>query len=140
MSFPKVAAFIDALGKLERDRQVDAMLAAFQPDAELSNPNVDVHGGPDLVLRFWTSYRRSFGSIRSTFRHVVVSDGVAILEWTSTGQTAGGTNFSYDGVSVLEYSGDRIAHFRAYFDPAELGDQLEPVASHRSIVTGVPAP
>jgi hypothetical protein len=28
-------------------------------------------------------------------------------------------------VSVLEFDGDQIARFRAYFDPAELGRQIE---------------
>jgi hypothetical protein len=31
---------------------------------------------------------------------------------------------AYEGVSVLEFRGDRIARFRAFYDPREVGRQV----------------
>jgi len=51
-----------------------------------------------------------------------------LLEWTSTGRTPQGRDFSYRGVSVVEWSGDRIRAFRTYFDPRHLNQQIAPTA------------
>ncbi len=51
-------------------------------------------------------------------------DGAALLEWTSSGRAAGGTEFRYRGVSVLEFGDEGIHAFRSYFDPRFLGEQL----------------
>jgi ketosteroid isomerase-like protein len=48
----------------------------------------------------------------------VTEDGIAYLEWTSQGTLPDGTDFSYDGVSVLEPRGETIDAFRTYYDTA----------------------
>ncbi len=55
-----------------------------------------------------------FDQIDASFKHTVTDDGIACLEWTSNGTLADGSEFSYDGVSVLEASGDTIDAFRTY--------------------------
>jgi hypothetical protein len=51
---------------------------------------------------------------------VLESDDRAMLEWTSTCETAAGVRTSYDGVSVFETRDGRIVRFTAYFDPMDL--------------------
>jgi len=59
----------------------------------------------------------------------VIDDDIAYLEWTSTGTLADGADFGYDGVSVLESTGDTIETFRTYYDTAAFLDKQSAVGS-----------
>lgn len=121
--------FIDALHTLERDRDVEPMAGLYADGAEVGNV-VSPHEftGPDGASEFWTRYRESFGEIESTFRNEIETEGRAALEWTSTGTTPEGGHFEYDGVTILEFDGDKVSRFRAFFNPALLGQQMEGAA------------
>lgn len=118
--------FIDALHRLENDRDAEAIVSLFGEDAELDNPTHEtpLHGR-DGTRKFWEVYRKTFGDIHSDFHHVLEDDGSALLEWTSRGTVPDGTSIHYNGVTVLEYDDEGIHHFRAYFDPGDLGEQIE---------------
>lgn len=111
--------FMTALGELHRNREVEPLVELFADDATLNKAGVP-HGerGRDGARTFWQQYRGVFDEIGADFRHAVTEDDVAYLEWTSRGTLRDGTEFSYDGVSVLESSGDAIAAFRTYYDTA----------------------
>ena len=113
--------FIDALHRLEGERDVGAIAALFAPDAVISNPMVKDRGEQGAEA-FWGAYRESFDDIRSEFSTVLEQDGRIALEWRSAG-SAKGRPFSYEGVSILE-AGDQITAFRTYFDSAKLGREL----------------
>jgi hypothetical protein len=116
MSEQIAQSFIDALARLESERDLAPIVATFADTCDVGNV---------LVPEFWTEYREAFGEVRSSFRNIVVSDGRAALEWTTEGTSPSGEPFRYDGVSILEVEEGRIARFRAYFDPASLGRQLQ---------------
>ena len=111
--------FVNALGELHRGDDVEPLVALFTDDATLDKAGMP-HGqsGKDGARTFWEQYRRVFGEIDSTFHNVVTGDGIAFLEWTSTGTLTNGSAFSYDGVSVLEFGGDEIEAFRTFYDTA----------------------
>jgi SnoaL-like polyketide cyclase. len=112
--------FIDALGRLETNRDVEAIASLFADNAEVSNPLVTYQdGGADAAKTFWSQYRDAFDEIRSEFRTVTEKDGLSFLEWTSKG-SIDGKGFDYEGVSILEGDGDRITSFRTYFDTRHL--------------------
>jgi ketosteroid isomerase-like protein len=112
--------FIDALHRLESDRDVEGIASLFSQDAEVSNPLVHrEEGGTHAAREFWSQYRDAFDDIRSDFRSVRDADGVSFLEWHSEG-SIDGKSFRYDGVSVLEQANGKIAAFRAYFDTRHL--------------------
>jgi ketosteroid isomerase-like protein len=126
MSEQVAHAFIDALGRLESERDVDPIVATFADACDVGNVLApEQFHGRDGARRFWTEYREAFGEVRSSFRNVVVADGRAALEWTTEGTSPSGEPFRYDGVSILEMEDGHIARFRAYFDPASLGRQLQ---------------
>lgn len=128
----RVRRFIDALHRLEEERDAEPIAEMFADDATLSNPVHEVgEHGPGGAQEFWRTYRDTFGEIHSEFRNVVESDGAAALEWRSHGTTTGGRECHYGGVSILEYDDEGIHSFRAYFDPEELGLQIG-VAGRRS--------
>ena len=114
--------FIDALHKLERDRDLETIVGLFSEDCEIGNvvtENKDIG-----VKEFWTSYRESFGEVESTFRNEIFTDVATALEWTTSGTNGEGHEFEYEGVSILEIEGDKITRFHAYFDPNKLGKQI----------------
>lgn len=125
MADSRADRFIDALHRLEEDRDVEPIAALFAADARLSNPAHAVREtGPAGARSFWRTYRNTFDEIHSEFRNVVEADGAVVLEWRSRGRTSTGRECRYGGVSVLEFGDDGIRAFRAYFDPGELGYQL----------------
>ncbi len=114
--------FIDALHKLESDRDLETIVGLFSEDCEIGNV---VTEDKDIgVEQFWTSYRESFGEVESTFRNEIITGDRTALEWTTTGTNGEGHKFKYDGVSILETDGDKITRFHAYFDPNKLGKQI----------------
>lgn len=119
--------FIDALRAIEERSDVSAMCALFADESETRNSTVDkTFRGREGADRFWRSYRAAFDEVRSEFHTVVERGDIAVLEWTSSGRTAHGSEFHYDGVSVVDFHGGAICRFRAYFDPAA----LTPTSNH----------
>ncbi|HEX8287548.1 MAG TPA: nuclear transport factor 2 family protein [Pyrinomonadaceae bacterium] len=114
--------FIEALHKLEADRDLETITGLFDEAAEVGNV---VTNDKNLDPReFWQSYRDNFDRIESKFRNEIITDSTAALEWTSTGTSSDGKEFQYDGVSILEIDGDKITRFHAYFDANQLGRQI----------------
>jgi ketosteroid isomerase-like protein len=117
--------FVEALRSLEEERDVDALVEIHTEDCDVGNVAVPkTFSGHDGLREFWTSYRDTFGEMRSEFRNVF-SDGKghAALEWNTSGD-ANGRDVSYDGVSLLEIEDGKVSRFRAYFDPRGLSSQV----------------
>jgi steroid delta-isomerase-like uncharacterized protein len=116
--------FVEALWKLEEDRDVEPLVALHTEDCEVGNVAVPrTFEGLDGLREFWTNYRKTFGEMKSEFRNVFATDGRAALEWTTTG-TSNGHSVEYGGVSILEIEGDKVKRFMAYFDPRSLTQQV----------------
>ena len=114
--------FIDALHRLEGERDVETIAGLYAPGAVISNPLVKNQGNEGAEA-FWTAYRDSFDDIRSEFSSILEGNGRIALEWKSTG-SAKGKPFVYEGVSILEVDGEAVTAFRTYFDSARLGREL----------------
>ena len=114
--------FIDALHKLEADRDLETIAGLFQESAAVSN--VLTEDRPMNAREFWQHYRDNFGEIKSAFRNEIITEDRAALEWVSEGTSTDGNEFKYDGVSILEIDGEKITRFQAYFDPNYLGRQI----------------
>jgi ketosteroid isomerase-like protein len=124
--------FIDALAALEREREVERIVGLFAPESEVGNiVSPRQFSGVEGARAFWEAYRDTFGEVTSTFRNVIVNDGRAALEWTTTGTSAAGAPISYEGVSILEMADGKITRFHAYFDPHDLGLQIEQTSQGR---------
>lgn len=118
--------FMDALAVLERDRDVEPIASLFAAESEIGNlVSPRQFSGVEGAREFWQSYRASFGDVTSEFRSIIVGDGRAALEWTTSGTSAQGAPITYAGVSILEFDGGQISRFWAYFDPGDLGRQME---------------
>ena len=117
--------FVEALRKLEEDRDVEALVEIHAQDCAVGNVAVPkTFSGHDGLREFWTGYRDTFGEMKSEFQNVFADDaGHAALEWNTSGK-ANGNDVSYDGVSVLEIEEGKITRFRAYFDPRSVSGQV----------------
>ncbi len=114
--------FIEALRKLESDRDLETICDLFSEDAQVGNVVTDDKNiGAE---EFWKNYRDNFDTVKSTFHNEIITDETAALEWTTTGTTGEGHEFNYDGVSILEIKDDKITRFHAYFNPNKLGKQI----------------
>jgi hypothetical protein len=123
---PKEVAnsFVEALRKLEEDRDVEGLVEIHTENCEVGNVSVsETFRGHEGLREFWTEYRKSFDEMKSTFRNVFATEEGAALEWTTEG-TSNGDTVSYDGVSILEIDGDKVRRFMAYFDPRDLTAQI----------------
>src|ERR671920_461537 len=117
--------FVEALRRLEEDRDVEALVEIHTEDCDVGNVAVPrTFSGHDGLREFWTSYRDTFGEMKSEFRNVFADEsGHAALEWNTSAQ-ANGNEVSYEGVSLLEIQNGKVSRFRAYFDPRTVNDQV----------------
>jgi steroid delta-isomerase-like uncharacterized protein len=116
--------FVEALRKLEEDRDVETLVGIHAEDCEVGNVAVsETFRGHDGLREFWTEYRKTFDEMKSTFRNVFATEEGAALEWTTEG-TSNGDSISYDGVSILEIEDGKVRRFMAYFDPRALTPQI----------------
>jgi limonene-1,2-epoxide hydrolase len=116
--------FVKALRRLEEDRNVEPLVELHTEDCEVGNVSVSgTFRGHEGLREFWTSYRSTFGEMKSEFRNVFATEDGAALEWTTEG-TSNDDAVSYDGVSILEIEGGKVRRFMAYFDTRDLAPQV----------------
>ena len=127
MSEQTADRFIEALARLEAERDLDSIVRLFADGCEVGNVvSPEKFRGREGAGEFWgAKYRDTFGEVRSTFRNVFTTESGAVLEWTTRGTANDGTPIRYEGVSIFETNGDGlIKRFRAYFDAGALGRLL----------------
>ena len=116
--------FVEALRELEENRSVEALIEVHTEDCEVGNVSIpETFKGHDGLREFWTSYRSTFGEMKSEFSNVFATEERAALEWTTMG-TSNGDTVSYEGVSILEIEGGKVRRFMAYFDTRDLTGQV----------------
>ena len=126
MSEEVAKKFIEALRTLEDTKDAGPLAALYTDGAAVGNVIApDGFHGQGGAREFWTEYRGTFDTAKSTFRNVIAGDGAAALEWTTEGTGFEGHPFRYSGVTVLEIEGDRVSRSSAYFDPKALGRQIK---------------
>ena len=111
--------FAEALHRIDSDRDTGPMVELTADDAELMKLDGNhVATGKDGATTFWDDYRNVFGDLETTFTHTVVGEGIAALEWTSTGTLRSGRPFEYNGVTVIQGDDEKVSGVRTYYDSA----------------------
>jgi ketosteroid isomerase-like protein len=117
--------FVDALTKLEERGELETLVSLFAEDAQVSNAaSSHRFSGQDGAREFWRHYKGTLKQVKSTFRNMIESGDRVALEWVSSGTAHNGKAVHYEGVSIIEWDGDRIRRFYAYFDPELLGREI----------------
>lgn len=133
MSMERAQRFVDALGVLEERGDMEPLISLFSDDAQVSNvASHRVFSGREGARVFWTEYKGTLAQVRSTFRNMIEAGDKVALEWESQGTAHNGAAVAYEGVSIIEWDGERIRRFYAYFDPHALGLELREGTAERS--------
>jgi ketosteroid isomerase-like protein len=133
MAMERAQRFVDALAKLEENGDFEPLLALFGEGSQVSNvASRRTHHGRDGARDFWREYKGMLRQVKSTFRNMIESGDRVALEWESSGTAHNGAAVDYEGVSIIEWDGDRISRFYAYFDPRVLGMELSHGTAPRS--------
>ena len=133
MAMERAQRFVDALAKLEENGDVEPLLALFGDDAQVSNvASRRTFHGRDGARGFWREYKGMLRQVKSTFRNMIEAGDRVALEWESSGTAHNGAAVDYEGVSIIEWDGERISRFYAYFDPRLLGLELSRGTAARS--------
>lgn len=135
MAMERAQRFVDALLRLEETGDVEGLVSLFSDDAQVSNvASPRVFSGQDGARQFWTEYKGTLGKVKSTFRNMIEAGDRVALEWETQGTAHNGAAIAYEGVSIIEWDGDRVRRFYAYFDPHALGQELANGTAPRSQV------
>jgi ketosteroid isomerase-like protein len=133
MATERAQRFVDALAKLEKSGDVESLVSLFSEDAQVSNAaSRRVFSGIDGARQFWTEYKATLARVRSTFRNMIEAADRVALEWETQGTAHNGAAVNYEGVSIIEWDGDHIRRFYAYFDPGLLGREFTHGTAQRS--------
>jgi ketosteroid isomerase-like protein len=133
MAMERAQRFVDALAKLEESGDLEPLLSLFGDDAQVSNvASQRVFSGRDGARQFWKEYKGLLARVRSTFRNMIETGDRVALEWETQGTAHNGAAVNYEGVSIIEWDGDRIRRFYAYFDPGLLGREMAQGTARRS--------
>ncbi len=133
MAMERAQRFVDALARLEENGDLESLLELFSDDAQVSNvASHRTFHGKDGARDFWREYKGMLRQVKSTFRNMIEAGDRVALEWTSSGTAHNGAAVDYEGVSIIEWDGDRISRFYAYFDPRVLGLELSQGIAQRS--------
>ena len=133
MSMERAQRFVDALGKLEEGGDPEPLISLFSDDAQVSNvASHRTFSGREGAREFWAEYKGTLAKVRSTFRNLIEAGDKVALEWESQGTAHNGAAVAYEGVSIIEWDGERIRRFYAYFDPHALGLELREGTGPRS--------
>ncbi len=133
MAIERAQRFVEALSRLEESGDLEPLVALFSDDAQVSNvASHRTFHGKDGARQFWREYKGMLRQVKSTFRNMIEAGDRVALEWESNGTAHNGAAVDYEGVSIVEWDGDRIARFYAYFDPRVLGLELSQGNARRS--------
>ena len=135
MAMERAKRFVEALTRLEEQGDMEPLLSLFAEDSQVSNvASQRSFEGIEGARQFWTEYKGVLQGVRSTFRNMIESGDRVALEWESRGTASNGAAVDYEGVSIIEWEGEHISRFSAYFDPRALGLELSAGDAPRSEV------
>jgi len=107
---------------LHSRREWHGLLEMFAPDITLTHPVYPKSSGLDAVGSFFTDYIPSrFTKYFEYAPNVIVEGKWAAAEWIFEVTRPDGQAATLTGVTVLEFTGERIKTIRIFTDPTQLG-------------------
>lgn len=115
--------------KVECTRDVDAILACYDPQARLLVPGLGSLSGHEEIRRFYGGSVDRFPVLQVEIVGAFEEGDRGAFEWRSVFKDAAGATFRLKGVNVIRVRGDRLLEVSVYYDQAELDAPAEEATS-----------
>ena len=111
-----------------RAMDVDRLMTAFAPTAELSDPvGTPAKVGVELIRSFFAQTFANFRLISLTENNVYIIGKIAAIKWTGQAIAPSGKACDFDGIDVLHCTEEgKIELVRAFWDPTRVMALLQP--------------
>jgi uncharacterized protein (TIGR02246 family) len=110
-----IASFFEALNA----RDLEAMDAVLLPDARFDFPKTQPLDGKDRILKFFSILFRQYPKLTFEVQRVIVQADRAAVHWTNKGENRRKEPYDNEGVTILEFEGDKICYISDFFKNTE---------------------
>lgn len=116
------ASVVRSYWDAEQRRDIDAVLAHYDADAELVVPELGRLAGHDEIRTFYAASISRFPGLRVSIDSELTEGDRGVFEWSSVFTDDAGREWQSNGVNVIRVSGGKFASVHVYYDPAPLAD------------------
>jgi len=117
------ASVVRSYWTAEENRDIDAVLGHYQPDAELVVPELGRLVGHEEIRRFYAASVDRFPRLKVAIDSELTSGDRGVFEWSSEFTDHAGRRWPSNGVNVIRVSDGKFASVHVYYDPAPLAER-----------------
>lgn len=100
-------------------RDLERMKALLAENARFYFPKTQPLLSPDRILKFLHVLFRQYPELVFTVHRTIVQDNRAAVHWTNRGKNRRGVPYENEGMTLLEFIGDKIAFISDFFKDTE---------------------
>jgi ketosteroid isomerase-like protein len=113
-------AIADAYWQTETTRDVEAVLAHYQEDAELVVPEMGHLVGHGEIRKFYEASVERFPILRVQVVGSIENGERGAFEWSSVFINHEGDEYSLNGINMIKVNDGKLASVHVYYDPSQL--------------------
>jgi ketosteroid isomerase-like protein len=115
MNETTIREFFQAVNERDLDRMGDRL----DSNAEFLFPKTQPLAGKDRILRFFKILFRQFPELTFKVGRVILQDQQAAVHWTNRGVGRDKAPYENEGVTLLEWQGEKIRFMSDFFKDTE---------------------
>jgi ketosteroid isomerase-like protein len=96
-------------------RDLDRLKALLREDARLDFPKTQPLLGLDRILKFLHLLLRQYPELTFTLHRTIVQGNRGAVHWTNHGKNRRGEPYENEGVTLLEFEGEKIRYLSDFF-------------------------
>lgn len=97
------------------NRDLERLRALLADHARFDFPKTQPLLSPDRILKFLHILFRQYPELVFTVHRTVVQESRAAVHWTNRGKNRRGEPYENEGMTLLEFEGDKIAYISDFF-------------------------
>jgi uncharacterized protein len=114
-------ALFEAINKGDWDYVIDRFAEEGSLFFPGSSPLSGLHEGKEKVRKYFRRMHIAVPDLTFRVSHMAETEDLIFIEWKNCGKTRKGVPYENCGVTVLEFTGDKIRQLRDYLDTEKLG-------------------
>jgi ketosteroid isomerase-like protein len=115
MNEKKIRKFFNAVN----ERDLECMGDQLNSDAEFLFPKTQPLAGKDRIVRFFKILFRQFPELAFDVKRVILQGQHAAVHWTNRGVGRDKVPYENEGVTLLEWEGEKIRFMSDFFKDTE---------------------